>query len=178
MSRRHLLSPKQRVTPHCSRGYGGDTPGSWDGREVLPALTSTPGMLRQSAELPARGLDPHGRAEQGKEDKAAAAKTIPDVPFEQKAPGGGAGTGVPWRGDSQSSGWCWVMAQRHGVTATQPHPQPREAVDAMARGERDGDKDLLRHPELSWQTPPIIAWGSDIGTGDGAELGSALGSKK
>lgn len=77
-----------------------------------------------------------------------------------------------------SFGWCWVTAQLHRIAGTQPHPEPGEAVDAAAEGDEDGDKDLPYHPELSWQTQPTIAQGSNVVTSDGGELGSALGSKK
>lgn len=40
---------------------------------LLPALAGTAGMLRQRAELPARGLILRCSAEQGEEEKAVAA---------------------------------------------------------------------------------------------------------
>lgn len=51
-------------------------------------------------------------------------------------------------------------------------------MDAAAEGDEDGDKGLLYHPELSWQTQPTITQGSNTGTSDRGELGSALGSNK
>lgn len=102
----------------------------------------------------------------------AAEKTIPDVPFEQKAPE------RQGQRQAQGFGWCWVTAQFHWAAGTQPHLEPREAVDAAAKGDEDGDKGLLYHPELSWQTQPTITQGSNTGTSDRGELGSALGSNK
>lgn len=80
-ARRYLPSPGPKTmsdtasVPSATHGYGEDTLASWGGGEVplLPALAGTAGMLRQRAELPARGLILRCSAEQGEEEKATAA---------------------------------------------------------------------------------------------------------
>lgn len=160
------------MTPHHSPVLPTDLearcPRSHQHRGDAAAKGSFPAAARSRASWKRQRPLPKGTATaRPRTAPTAAEKTNPDVPFEQKG-----------QQQAQGFGWCWVTAQLHGVAGTQPHPEPREAADAAAEGDEDGDRDLLCHPELSWQTQPTIARGSNTGTGDGGEQGSALGASK
>lgn len=102
----------------------------------------------------------------------AAEKMNLHVPFEPKAQGWNRAPALP-RGSGGAGSWL----SSTGLQGLSPIPELGEAADAAAEGSEDGDNDLY-HPELSWQTQPTIAQGSDTGTSDGAELGLALGARR